>query len=729
GLLVVVVMKEQRKELFGLLRSRAEMPAQRLDGLLIARLEEAAHRERLFVGVVAVACRAQVCAVVGRRQRDHRPRALLRFLEWERRGRLRDAYRHHDRGAIIDDDVLDRLGVAEHAVGAIAGANEAADAQVDVGERGAQGSVAVRCREHAPDFVDWRRDHAFVDERHLVGSLSGAAGAKEHQEQGPHRVVPPCARVGRLYYYTNPAARPTNGTAAGGDGTSTAVAADLGNEETEVAQGLGRMARELPCGDEQHFEQGRTNDSATRRREVLSLQGRPDLGTAADRPRDRRGRFRHDHGSLGLGQVDSARDPGDARRRVLRRILVRRQARAQSERQGTRQAQQRERRLRVPAFSLARRPDGLREPRDPAVVSRRRAQRARGARRRDPRSVPDGRQEGPLSDSALGRPAAASRRGPCRDRAPARRARRRADGQPALEPGRRDHEAPERIERQRHDDHPGVARRARGGVRPPVDRARRRLDQLRQEAREHAVMPTRQPRIFVADDQRDVVESLRLLLKGEGYSAETFGNTESLVGALRERTADAVLMDLNYTRDTTSGDEGLDAVTRIRSFDAHTPIVLMTAWGTINLAVEGMRRGAQDFIEKPWDNERLLAVLRTQVALGRALQRARTLEAENRQLKGAGDSLIAESPAMQPVLETVERVAPTDANVLITGESGCGKGLVARLIHEGSPRRERSLITVNIGSLAETVFESEMFGHVKGAFTDAKNDRVGRFEL
>jgi DNA-binding NtrC family response regulator len=255
------------------------------------------------------------------------------------------------------------------------------------------------------------------------------------------------------------------------------------------------------------------------------------------------------------------------------------------------------------------------------------------------------------------------------------------------------------------------------------------LDQRGQEDHEHAVMPTRQPRIFVADDQRDVVESLRLLLKGEGYAAETFGNTESLVGALRERTADAVLMDLNYTRDTTSGDEGLDAVTRIRSFDAHTPIVLMTAWGTINLAVEGMRRGAQDFIEKPWDNERLLAVLRTQVALGRALQRARTLEAENRQLVGAGDSLIAESSAMQPVLETIERVAPTDANVLITGESGCGKGLVARLIHEGSPRRERSLITVNIGSLAETVFESEMFGHVKGAFTDAKNDRVGRFEL
>ena len=242
-------------------------------------------------------------------------------------------------------------------------------------------------------------------------------------------------------------------------------------------------------------------------------------------------------------------------------------------------------------------------------------------------------------------------------------------------------------------------------------------------------MPTRQHRIFVADDQRDVLESLRLLLKSEGYATETYANPETLVTALRERTADAVLMDLNYTRDTTSGDEGLDAVSRIRSFDAHTPIVLMTAWGTIGLAVEGMRRGAQDFIEKPWDNDRLLTVLRTQVALGRALQRARTLEAENRQLKGSGETLIAESAAMQPVLETIERVAPTDANVLITGESGCGKGLVARLIHDASPRRERSLVTVNIGSLAETVFESEMFGHVKGAFTDAKNDRVGRFEL
>jgi DNA-binding NtrC family response regulator len=226
-----------------------------------------------------------------------------------------------------------------------------------------------------------------------------------------------------------------------------------------------------------------------------------------------------------------------------------------------------------------------------------------------------------------------------------------------------------------------------------------------------------------------VVESVRLLLKGEGWTSETFTHPDALVAALRARQADAVLMDLNYTRDTTSGEEGLDAVGKIRAFDAYTPIVLMTAWGSIELAVEAMRRGAQDFVEKPWRNERLLAVLRTQIALGRSQQRTRTLEAANQALTASEDELIAEAPSMRTALETLQRVAPSDANVLITGESGCGKGLIAKLIHARSRRAGRSLVTVNIGSLQETVFESEMFGHVKGAFTDAKADRVGRFEL
>ena len=156
----------------------------------------------------------------------------------------------------------------------------------------------------------------------------------------------------------------------------------------------------------------------------------------------------------------------------------------------------------------------------------------------------------------------------------------------------------------------------------------------------------------------------------------------------------------------------------------------MTAWGSVNLAVEAMRRGARDFIEKPWDNERLLAILRTQIELGRALRRAGRLEAQTRARRPtAAPLLIAESPAMQPVLQIIARVGPSDANVLITGENGTGKGLVAQALHAVSARASRPMVTINAGGVSEGVFESELFGHVKGAFTDAKQDRVGRFEL
>ncbi len=242
-------------------------------------------------------------------------------------------------------------------------------------------------------------------------------------------------------------------------------------------------------------------------------------------------------------------------------------------------------------------------------------------------------------------------------------------------------------------------------------------------------MPKRSPLVFVADDQLDVTESLRLLLKGEDIQTRSFTDPHALIDAVRTQSADAIVLDLNYTRDTTSGDEGLDAIARIRTFDADTPVVAMTAWGSIGLAVEAMRRGAQDFIEKPWDNERLLSIIRTQLSLGEALRRARALAAENRDLTAINGAFIAESAVMQPVLETIDRVAPSDVNVLITGESGCGKGLIARMIHDRSQRCNNAFVVVNIGSLAETVFESEMFGHVKGAFTDARTDRTGRLEL
>ena len=237
-------------------------------------------------------------------------------------------------------------------------------------------------------------------------------------------------------------------------------------------------------------------------------------------------------------------------------------------------------------------------------------------------------------------------------------------------------------------------------------------------------------RVIVADDQPDVREALRLLLKGEGFETETVASPAAVLAALESREYDAVLIDLNYARDTTSGQEGLDLLSRIRALDGTVPVIVMTAWGSLELAVEAMRRGAKDFIQKPWENARLIAILRTQIELSRAIRRTQRLEAENRLLRADGrPTLNAESAAMRPVMELIARVGPSDANVLITGEHGTGKEVIARTLHALSPRAGKSLVTVNAGGLPEGVFESELFGHVKGAFTDARTDRVGRFEL
>jgi len=237
-------------------------------------------------------------------------------------------------------------------------------------------------------------------------------------------------------------------------------------------------------------------------------------------------------------------------------------------------------------------------------------------------------------------------------------------------------------------------------------------------------------RILVADDQKDVLEALRLLLKSEGLECETASSPAGALAALEARDFDAALIDLNYARDTTSGQEGLDLLARVRELDAHLPVLVMTAWGTVDLAVEAMRRGARDFVQKPWDNTRLLTTLRTQIALGRALRRGDRLEAENRILRNEAEpAMIAGSAAMRPVLDVIARVGPADANVLITGENGSGKGVVARALHAASERATRPFVTLNAGGISEGVFESELFGHVRGAFTDARADRVGRFEL
>ncbi len=238
------------------------------------------------------------------------------------------------------------------------------------------------------------------------------------------------------------------------------------------------------------------------------------------------------------------------------------------------------------------------------------------------------------------------------------------------------------------------------------------------------------PKILVADDQRDVLEALRMLLKAEGFEMTTATSPASVVKAVEGRDFDLVLIDLNYTRDTTSGREGLDLVTAVRGLAPTVPVVVMTAWGSVEGAVEAMRRGARDYIEKPWDNERLLTTLRTHIELGRALRRSELLEGENVRLKGEGaPELIATSKAMLPVLDFIDRVGPSDANVLISGEHGTGKEVVARWLHAVSHRAKKPLIAVNAGGFSEGVFESELFGHVRGAFTDAKTDRVGCFEL
>ena len=221
-----------------------------------------------------------------------------------------------------------------------------------------------------------------------------------------------------------------------------------------------------------------------------------------------------------------------------------------------------------------------------------------------------------------------------------------------------------------------------------------------------------------------------MCIRDRGYVIDTASSPQQVTRALELKDYDVVLIDLNYSRDTTSGEEGLDLLRRIRLADESLPVVVMTAWGSVDVAVDAMRHGARDFIQKPWDNERLLAIVRTQTALGRAIRLGRRLELANQALMADGRSpLLAESPAMRPVLDVIARVGPSDANVLVSGENGTGKSLVAQALHAVSPRATRPMVTVNAGGMAEGVFESELFGHVRGAFTDAKADRVGRFEL
>ncbi len=237
--------------------------------------------------------------------------------------------------------------------------------------------------------------------------------------------------------------------------------------------------------------------------------------------------------------------------------------------------------------------------------------------------------------------------------------------------------------------------------------------------------------VLVVDDDENILHTLTLLLKSEGMECIACQSPKEALAALPRGNCHLALVDLNYVEDTTSGKEGLALISALRQADEELPVVAMTGWGTIGIAVEAMQRGAADFVEKPWkDNTRLLSIVRTQLQLGAARRRDRKLSAENALLRQQGDrTVVSQSPAMTQVLSMARRVATSTMPILITGENGTGKSLLAEYIHRHSARAPGPFISVNMGAISESTFESEMFGHTRGAFTDAKSDRIGRVEL
>lgn len=232
----------------------------------------------------------------------------------------------------------------------------------------------------------------------------------------------------------------------------------------------------------------------------------------------------------------------------------------------------------------------------------------------------------------------------------------------------------------------------------------------------------------MADDQPSILDALRMLLRSEGFEVDAVRSPQVVLESIAVREYDVLLLDLNYARDTTSGGEGLELLEKIRQQIPQLPVIVMTAWGTIDLAVQALHHGARDFIQKPWDDEVLVAKLRTHAELHQSFRYGQRLEAENKLFRPGRPAFIANAPSMHQVVDTIAQVGPSDANVLITGEHGTGKEVVAALLHAVSRRADKPFIAVNTGGLPEGTFESELFGHVKGAFTDARTDRIGRFE-
>ncbi|RYV01917.1 sigma-54-dependent Fis family transcriptional regulator [Shewanella sp. OPT22] len=239
--------------------------------------------------------------------------------------------------------------------------------------------------------------------------------------------------------------------------------------------------------------------------------------------------------------------------------------------------------------------------------------------------------------------------------------------------------------------------------------------------------------IIVADDDMQILAALKLLLNAEGYEVTAVTSPQALLQHIKITSFSVALIDLNYQRDTTSGQEGLELLNAIKDIDECLPVVVMTGFSNIDIAVNAMKSGAADFVQKPWENDRLLNILQAQIRLFDSEQKSRKLIEQNTLLKKEVSpepaDLIAISSSMKHVLSQIEKLALSDMNILFTGENGTGKSVFAEYLHLCSSRTNQPFISVNMGAISETVFESEMFGHVKGAFTDAKSNRIGRLEL
>jgi DNA-binding NtrC family response regulator len=234
--------------------------------------------------------------------------------------------------------------------------------------------------------------------------------------------------------------------------------------------------------------------------------------------------------------------------------------------------------------------------------------------------------------------------------------------------------------------------------------------------------------ILIIDDDRDVRMTAHFLLSRNGYQVQEVEHPSLALTHIQQQPTDLIMLDMNFNRDTTSGQEGLAFLKKLAELSNSTPVIIMTAWPTVSLAVEAMKLGARDFVEKPWDNTRLLQVIKQQLAMGKLAQKNRRLDQHNKNLQQANE-LIWQSDAMTTLFEQIDSVAQTDATILLTGENGTGKSSIAQYIHNHSLRSNESFVSVNMGSIPENLFESELFGHTKGAFTDAKENRIGRFEL